>query len=97
MQVKVMEHLDRLLTYVDVRDKAIALSQMQTGALSVDQVESQWPTEYDETSGHSWQWVDDPVGRPQRSDPEEEEADINKRCLQKCNAYKRNWHRQRPS
>ena len=68
MQDKVMEHLDRLLTYPEVREKAIALSQMHGGDLPVHQLEtpSQWPTEYDEDSGFSWQWVDPQGGKPSR-------------------------------
>lgn len=65
MQDKVMEHLDRLLTYHEVREKAIALSQMQGGDLSVNKLETQpqWPTEYDEESGCNWQWI------PHQGDP----------------------------
>ena len=41
MSDKVMEHLDRLLTYADVREKAIALSQSHGGgAPDCDQVET---------------------------------------------------------
>ena len=52
---KVMEHLDRLLTYQEVREKAIALSQMHGSDLPVHQLETplQWPTEYGEESGFS--------------------------------------------
>ena len=42
---KAMEHMDRLLTYNEVRGKAIALSQMPGGDISVHQLETlpQWP------------------------------------------------------
>ena len=61
---KVMEHLDRLLTYHEVRGKAIALSQMHGSDLPVHQLETQpqWPPEYDEESGCNWQWVNPPGG-----------------------------------
>ena len=82
MQDKVMEHLDRLLTYPEVREKAIALSQMHGGDLPVHQLEtpSQWPTEYDEDSGCSWQWVGPPGGQALQGEFDstgDEEAGIN--------------------
>ena len=58
MSDKVVEHLDRLKTYADVREKAIALRQTHGGA-DCNQVEpEQWPDEYDGESGCHWRWVD---------------------------------------
>ena len=79
---KVMEHLDRLLTYNEVRGKAIALSQMHGGDISVHQLETppQWPQEYDEESGYNWQWVDPSGGLcpPDQVEPQWcEDQDIN--------------------
>ena len=56
MSDKVFEHLDRLKTYAEVREKAIALSQAHVGA-DCNQVEptvEQWPDEYDGESGCHW-------------------------------------------
>ena len=67
MAEKILEHLDRLPTYAEVRDKVISLSQMQNGDTTIQQMETstttgggqQWQTmEYDEESGRSWQWMD---------------------------------------
>ena len=69
MYGKILEHLDRLPTYAEVREKVISLSQSQTGE-TIQQVETHpttWgPTEYDEASGYNWQWVDGPVGLTSR-------------------------------
>ena len=61
MYDKIVEHLDRLPTYVEVLEMVISLSQTQTGE-NIQQVETppihsqgQWgATEYDEESGCSW-------------------------------------------
>ena len=84
MYGKVLEHLDRLPTYAEVREKVISLSQNQGGEPPVQQVDTQptpWgPTGYDEASGYNWQWVDNPVGLPPQdgmSTPDEGVPDIN--------------------
>ena len=63
MYSKIIEHLDRLPTYVDIREKVISLSQQAQAGEDVQQVEpapvqqvASWgPTEYDEETGYSWQ------------------------------------------
>ena len=69
MAEKILEHLDRLPTYAEVREKVIFLSQMQGGDPAIQQLEH-WPVAYDEGSGHRWQWVDSPEGPclPESSD-----------------------------
>ena len=55
MYDKIVEHLDRLPTYVQVREKVISLSQAQAGE-NIQQVETPGSSspEYDEESGCSW-------------------------------------------
>ena len=85
MYDKIVEHLDRHPTYVEVRGKIISLSQTQTGE-NIQQVETppipsqgQWGTEYDEESGCSWKWLDGPEGSPlqDQSSTSWEDTDIN--------------------
>ena len=63
MHAKIIEHLDRLPTYVDIREKVVSLSQQTQPGGDVNAVEpplvqqvTSWgPTEYDEETGYSWQ------------------------------------------
>jgi len=74
MSDKVFEHLDRLKTYSEVREKALALSQTHGGAdcNQVGPTEEQWPEEHDEGSGCQWRWVDS-----QSTCVDREETDVN--------------------
>ena len=84
MYSKIIEHLDRLPTYVDIREKVVSLSQQTQSGGDVNAVESQpvqqvatWgTTEYDEETGYSWQWLDSAGVAPQNQ-PSQEDLDIN--------------------
>ncbi len=60
MYEKILEHLDRLPNYSEVREKVISLSQTQSGD-PVQQVET-GPTWYDEESDTYWQELNSPSG-----------------------------------
>ena len=62
MQNKILEHLDRLKTYAEVREKVVALCHSCNGEAQeinlFEPSENSNPVEYDEESGFHFQWVD---------------------------------------